>query len=57
MGVEHVRHQPMCLLPRYKMIYPLRRGDMLGFVAPKELVQCKLTILPHLDNPKGFQPL
>ena len=55
-GVGHVRHQPKCLLPHYKMIYPLRQKDMLGSVAPKELIQCKLTVPPIKTTPKDFSP-
>lgn len=36
--VGHVRPQPKCLLPYGKLVYPLGREDVLGFVAPKGLV-------------------
>ena len=54
--VGHVKHQPKCLLPCCKMIYPLRQRDMLGSVTPKELVQCKLTVPPIKRTPKDFSP-
>ena len=42
--VRHVRHQPEQHFPRCKMVDPLRRGDMLGSITPKELIESKPTI-------------
>ena len=34
----------------------MRRGDMLGSVVPKELVQCKLIVPSTKTTPKDFSP-
>jgi len=38
-GIRHIRHEPKLFLPHSKMVYPLRRDDVLRSIAPKELVQ------------------
>ena len=43
-GIGHIRHQPKGLLPCYKMVYPLKRRDVLGLIAPKKLIQGKLMV-------------
>ena len=53
-GVKHVWHQPKCLLPRRKVIYPMGWDNMLGSIAPKELVKSKLTVPTTKTTPKDF---
>ena len=53
-GVRHVRNKPERHLPHRKMVNPLGRGDMLGSMAPKELVKSKLTIPTTKMTPQDF---
>ena len=38
-GIRNVGYQLQLILPYSKVVYPFRRDDMFGSVAPKELVK------------------
>ena len=52
--VWHVSHKSQVLLPGNKMIYPLGRDGVLGFVAIEELVQQKLTVPTAQTTPQDL---
>jgi len=52
--VWYVRHKSQALLPGSKMIYPLGRDNVLGFVAVEKLIQRKLKVPTAHTTPKDL---